>query len=64
MWLGGQRQKEREGRSRKDSSGVITEEREDVEGDRSERVEDAARKQHVQYITQDDKETTEQPTEV
>lgn len=47
MWRGGRGQREREGKSREDSSGVITEEREDVEGDRSQRVQDAARKQSV-----------------
>lgn len=47
MWRGGRRQREREGKSREDSSGAITEEREDVEGDRSQRVQDAARKQSV-----------------
>lgn len=62
MWWGGWGRKEREGRE--DRSGLVTEVREDVEGDKSEGVQDAVRKQYVQCITQDDRETTEQPTEV
>lgn len=44
--------KEKGGKSRKGSSEVIK--REVVGGDRSERVQDAARKQYVKYKTQDD----------
>lgn len=64
MWEGGRRRKGSEGESGEDSSGVITEEMEDVEGDRLERLQDAARKPYVQCITRDDRETTEQSTEV
>lgn len=50
------------GKSRRDSSEVIT--REDVEGDRLERAQDAARKHCTKYITPGDREPTEQSTEV